>query len=55
MTDALIVESDEAYALAHELAERLGTSVGETVVKALRDLGDRRGRDEGAGGRSSTE
>lgn len=41
MTEALIVENDEAYALAHELAERRGTTVGEAVVAALREY-DRR-------------
>lgn len=41
MTEALIVENDEAYTLAHDIAGRLGTSVGETVVEALREY-DRR-------------
>lgn len=41
MTEALIVESDEAFALAHDLAARSGTTVDETVVMALREL-DRR-------------
>lgn len=46
MTDALIVENDEAYTLAHRIAGRLGTSVDETVVEALRDY-DRRIPDDG--------
>ena len=41
MTEALIVENDEAFALAHDIAQRSGTTIGETVVTALREL-DRR-------------
>ncbi|MFK5597575.1 type II toxin-antitoxin system VapB family antitoxin [Methylobacterium sp. HMF5984] len=41
MTEALIVLNDEAFALAHELAERAGTTVDEAVVTALQEL-DRR-------------
>ena len=41
MAEALIVENDEAFALAHDIAHRSGTTVDETVVMALRDL-DRR-------------
>lgn len=41
MTEALIVENDEAYALAHDLAARCGTTVGQAVVTALREY-DRR-------------
>lgn len=36
MTETLIIEGDEAYALAHELAERRGMSLGEAVVSSLR-------------------
>ena len=36
MTEALIVENDEAYALARELAERRGVSLEEAVVASLR-------------------
>ena len=36
MTERLIVEDEEAYALARELAERRGVSVVEAVVSSLR-------------------
>lgn len=36
MTERLIVENDEASALAHELAECRGISVEEAVVSSLR-------------------
>ena len=36
MTETLIVENDEAYALARELAERRGVSLEEAVVASLR-------------------
>lgn len=36
MTETLIIEGDEAYALAQELAERRGISLGEAVVASLR-------------------
>ena len=34
--ETLIVESDEAFSLARELADRSGTSIDEAVVKSLR-------------------
>ena len=46
MTEALIVRSDEAYALSHELAERCGTTVDDAVVTALRDYGRRAAADD---------
>lgn len=36
MTERLIVEDDEAYALARELAHRSGTTVDEAVISSLR-------------------
>lgn len=36
MTETLIIEGDEAYSLAQELAERRGMSLGEAVVASLR-------------------
>lgn len=36
MTERLIVEDDEAHALARELAERRGVSVEEAIVASLR-------------------
>ncbi|KQT09175.1 hypothetical protein ASG40_11075 [Methylobacterium sp. Leaf399] len=42
MTETLIVEGDEAYALAQELADRRGTSLGEAVVASLRASLDER-------------
>jgi hypothetical protein len=38
----LNVRSDEAYATAHELAERLGATTTEIVVAALREYKSRR-------------
>jgi len=35
MPRALVIESDHAYDLAHELAERLGMTVDEVVREAL--------------------
>lgn len=37
MTERLIIEDDEAHALAHELAERRGTTIDEAVVASLRE------------------
>ena len=34
----LNIRSDEAYATAHDLAERLGTSATDIVVRALREF-----------------
>ena len=36
MTETLIVDGDEAYALAQELAGRRGMSLGEAVVASMR-------------------
>lgn len=36
MTERLIVDDDEAYTLARDLAERRGVSVEEAVVSSLR-------------------
>ena len=38
MTKQLNIRNDEAYARAKRLAERLGISTTEVVVKALRQL-----------------
>ena len=38
----LNIRSDEAYATAHELAERLGVSTTEVVVSALREYRSKR-------------
>jgi hypothetical protein len=37
----LNVRSDEAYRIAHDIADRLKVSATEVVVKALRDYGAR--------------
>ncbi|WP_430910456.1 type II toxin-antitoxin system VapB family antitoxin [Methylobacterium sp. sgz302541] len=47
MTKQLNVRNDEAYALAHEIAGRLGEPVSETVLRALRELGQRMPSDKG--------
>lgn len=39
MTKQLNIRSDEAHALAHGIADRLGTSVSEAVLNALRAFG----------------
>jgi len=37
----LNIRSDEAYRIAHDIADRLNVSATEVVVKALRDYGAR--------------
>lgn len=37
----LNVRSDEAYRIAHDIADRLNVSTTEVVIKALRDYGAR--------------
>ncbi|UMY17898.1 type II toxin-antitoxin system VapB family antitoxin [Methylobacterium organophilum] len=44
--ETLIVEDDEAYALARALAERRGTSIDEAVVASLRQALDAAPRPE---------
>lgn len=41
MTKQLNVRNDEAYNLAHKIADSLNKPVGETVLIALRDYGSR--------------
>ena len=41
MTRQLNIRSDEAYRLAHEIADCLGRPVGEAVLIALREYGSR--------------
>ncbi len=41
MPQELIIESDEAYELAHRLAEELGMTVDEVVEEALRLYAER--------------
>ena len=38
----LNIRSDEAYATAHRLAEQLGVTTTEAVVRALREFGGKR-------------
>lgn len=38
MRKQLNIRSDEAYATAHELAEQIGTTTTDVVVRALREL-----------------
>ncbi|MEH3145513.1 MAG: type II toxin-antitoxin system VapB family antitoxin [Methylobacterium frigidaeris] len=42
MADRLIIDDDEAVGLARDLAERLGTTPDEVVVRALRSYGEDR-------------
>ena len=41
MRRQLNIRSDEAYRIAHDIADRLSVSTTEAVVKALRDYGSR--------------
>ena len=41
MTRQLNIRSDEAYRLAHDIADHLGKPVGEAVLTVLRDYGSR--------------
>jgi hypothetical protein len=41
MIKQLNIRSDEAYSLAHKIADNLGKPVGEAVLIALRDYGSR--------------
>lgn len=41
MTKQLNVRNDEAYQLAHNIADHLGKPVAEAVLTALRDYGSR--------------
>lgn len=41
MTKQLNIRSDEAHQLAHDIADHLGTTVGEAVLQALREYGTR--------------
>ena len=41
MTKQLNIRSDEAYSLAHDIADRLGKPVSEAVLTVLRDYGSR--------------
>ncbi len=41
MPKQLNIRSDEASGLAHEIAERLGTTVTDAVLEALREFGSK--------------